>query len=165
MLQWGRNFIVAETPVRASEPEHNQIASMGPQLYRCGNRTCRCRVPLPARCFNGATTLSLRKLAVLVVKYRQYAKLQWGRNFIVAETTLPNPTRALNQRASMGPQLYRCGNQSRIRGVGPPDVKLQWGRNFIVAETCSEPSIVSMMHLLQWGRNFIVAETPSTMTR
>ena len=36
-LQWGRNFIVAEMSQRRRLPDANPKASMGPQLYRCGN--------------------------------------------------------------------------------------------------------------------------------
>ena len=37
--------------------------------------------------------------------------------------------------ASMGPQLYRCGNDSSVGSVIGLYSALQWGRNFIVAET------------------------------
>ena len=67
------------------------IASMGPQLYRCGNNAM--------------------KIAVQESK----ETLQWGRNFIVAETAV---------------QLWQ----------GPAYGKLQWGRNFIVAETLRMPA-------------------------
>ena len=112
-----------------------QLASMGPQLYRCGNngklrvaRSARLSyTPVPAsmglvaetvfftvlskstrvsnlRCFNGAATLSLRKLSSLSMRHQAPVVphlswgpcpegshpykdlLQWGRNFIVAET-------------------------------------------------------------------------------
>ena len=36
-LQWGRNFIVAETRRGYHRPLRLYYASMGPQLYRCGN--------------------------------------------------------------------------------------------------------------------------------
>ena len=84
-LQWGRNFIVAETRHNPRSLRRLVIASMGPQLYRCGN------LPPPTRSmygiirFNGAATLSLRKLAFSADVRRTFL-------------------------ASMGPQLYRCGN-------------------------------------------------------
>ena len=37
MLQWGRNFIVAEMRLIACQRVDTGRASMGPQLYRCGN--------------------------------------------------------------------------------------------------------------------------------
>ena len=61
-------------------------ASMGPQLYRCGNldRGPHVRQGRP--------------------------QLQWGRNFIVAEINHLHHIADIAALASMGPQLYRCGN-------------------------------------------------------
>ena len=62
-LQWGRNFIVAEMGNSPRCFYSNFPASMGPQLYRCGNtQTLVCSGVLSS-CFNGAATLSLRKLS------------------------------------------------------------------------------------------------------
>ena len=85
-LQWGRNFIVAEIRSRPYAGTLRLGASMGPQLYRCGNElrlsyalpqniasmglqlyrcgNCNCTSPLSTMWtlrFNGAATLSLRK--------------------------------------------------------------------------------------------------------
>ena len=157
---------------------------MGPQLYRCGNsRACR-TLPHRRRCFNGAATLSLRKLESLGYAKADGGTLQWGRNFIVAEThgagrrsahqssrfngaaTLSLRKRPVGVQemadglaASMGPQLYRCGNTAPRSMIWLRIRALQWGRNFIVAETKRAPLCQTTYHLLQWGRNFIVAET------
>ena len=156
---------------------------MGPQLYRCGNIASLPLYREPRECFNGAATLSLRKLNLGRNGIFAVAELQWGRNFIVAETTRNSAMAVAGVVASMGPQLYRCGNvipmteyydrNKRFNGAATLSLRkhaegvllgkrydeLQWGRNFIVAETslrCSDqlPSLS-----LQWGRNFIVAET------
>ena len=37
LLQWGRNFIVAEMQDQLAGSRATSQASMGPQLYRCGN--------------------------------------------------------------------------------------------------------------------------------
>ena len=159
-LQWGRNFIVAET--RCSGPSNS------PAVRR----------------FNGAATLSLRKQDNSHDLYGRLVPLQWGRNFIVAETHTYTPKDIIQLLASMGPQLYRCGNTStRPISMGWTNL-LQWGRNFIVAETshacrtlphrrrrfngaatlslrkqrCVKKSCRTKLWL-QWGRNFIVAET------
>ena len=184
MLQWGRNFIVAETSVIIRVGIQWGLASMGPQLYRCGNwRLTRHWCSHGTR-FNGAATLSLRKLPSAfrtnfilrlasmgpqlyrcgnVSGDRKDSRgiwLQWGRNFIVAETrvfsrsrwswtggfngaatlSLRKPASSAaaaghGQVASMGPQLYRCGNSILCRDCAAPFRPLQWGRNFIVAET------------------------------
>ena len=158
-LQWGRNFIVAETLRTAFKEVQGAEASMGPQLYRCGDKqlavagrvvgrllqwgrnfivveTFRATTTQTTdiRCFNGAATLSLRRLVIChcgiwqdlsfngaatlslrrpvtgKVRMRIYSTLQWGRNFIVAETEY-------------------------ARGGARYPIRLQWGRNFIVAET------------------------------
>ena len=109
-------------------------ASMGPQLYRCGNPMRLMTMPMMTPCFNGAATLSLRKLMSPLAALASMDLLQWGRNFIVAETVW--------RRASP-------------RGID----MLQWGRNFIVAETVWRRASPRGIDMLQWGRNFIVAET------
>ena len=162
-LQWGRNFIVAETIYVISRIFALITASMGPQLYRCGNLSVAVwlaagtalqwgrnfivaetwKAPIigvygslmlqwgrnfivaetrqPWRLlgqtegsFNGAATLSLRKRQVRIGNYNNY-KLQWGRNFIVAETGDEEEEKPTHCIASMGPQLYRCGNCPKSR--------------------------------------------------
>ena len=66
MLQWGRNFIVAESPHVVHVAGVAAVASMGPQLHRCG----KSETPI-------ISTGSLL--------------LQWGRIFIVAESRAPDP--------------------------------------------------------------------------
>ena len=109
-LQWGRNFIVAETRQQVPQPGRGVRASMGPQLYRCGNPTLFMVVCAAIPSFNGAATLSLRK----------------------REDRRARP--AEDHRASMGPQLYRYGNRVRTMSSVYMITRLQWGRNFIVAE-------------------------------
>ena len=164
MLQWGRNFIVAETRQHLRRLLHSSQASMGPQLYRCGNLPHAAACPgqgngfngaatlslrkhagcyadiVPYDRFNGAATLSLRKLCVCMTAMCSISMLQWGRNFIVAETW---------------PKERPFWNTD----------KLQWGRNFIVAETCVCGALFECKHRLQWGRNFIVAETRRVLAK
>ena len=85
--------------------------------------------------------------------------LQWGRNFIVAEIDLGKQAPNTETAASMGPQLYRCGNLVGMFLGMQVYVSLQWGRNFIVAEIVPiEDKNGKKTTTLQWGRNFIVAE-------
>ena len=134
-LQWGRNFIVAEIGERCQGPGSCRTASMGPQLYRCGNLP-----PQPAyfyavdasmgpqlyRCGNVVSSLSHananaplqwgRNFIVAEIDSVRDAMhiiglaLQWGRNFIVAEIQITIKLESPDGTASMGPQLYRCGN-------------------------------------------------------
>ena len=68
VLQWGRNFIVAE------------ILFVVPPLYMSEVR------------FNGAATLSLRKSRLDKQVRVAWVVLQWGRNFIVAEILVNDAT-------------------------------------------------------------------------
>ena len=87
----------------------DMAASMGPQLYRCGNRHATRGIGGSLQGFNGAATLSLRKLEQGHASIVRGGMLQWGRNFIVVETGLED-------------------------WITPKQAALQWGRNFIVAE-------------------------------
>ena len=139
-LQWSRNFIVAEIIRRQRHHTRGGPASMGPQLYRCGNSgiyavsACRRNVsmgPQLYRCGNGLISFVM----IIVWMWLQWGRnfivaetevgeghpacpfvLQWGRNFIVAEMSWDYPTCVGVVLASMRPQLYRCGN-SAVAGV------------------------------------------------
>ena len=158
-LQWGRNFIVAETRrvlplyldfleasvgpqlyrcgnyhVARQALEEITAASMGPQLYRCGNyrgrrnhnkhtdasmgpQLYRCGNTRPTKHrrrtysgFNGAATLSLRKFGYRAEKeylsegFNGAATLSLRKCLVWVVYCCATPV------ASMGPQLYRCGN-------------------------------------------------------
>ena len=134
MLQWGRNFIVAET--------------LCPPLWTR-------RTP----CFNGAATLSLRKHLSPQLHTNMVHSLQWGRNFIVAETPIQSRRREDFCPLQWG-RNFIVAETLLCSFLFLACSMLQWGRNFIVAETIpggghdGEDNAV-----LQWGRNFIVAET------
>ena len=90
-LQWGRNFIVAEIPERHHKHRLDHLASMGPQLYRCGNNDITLKQDAIEDSFNGAATLLLRKSITNIALGGRILSLQWGRNFIVAEILLVAP--------------------------------------------------------------------------
>ena len=110
-LQWGRNFIVAEIDLAVIDILDLVDASMGPQLYRCGNPRPTKGQMLRVYRFNGAATLSLRKYQWPDLQPDSWRWLQWGRNFIVAEISALISSIVCIFFASMGPQLYRCGNK------------------------------------------------------
>ena len=89
-LQWGRNFIVAET--RYATPTMSRVSAL-----QWG------------RNFIVAETWLHDRGDV-----RGVFTLQWGRNFIVAETRRRRGNIPGHFQASMGPQLYRCGNIAPI---------------------------------------------------
>ena len=110
-LQWGRNFIVAETGSWPACP-----GGCWPRFNGAATLSLRKLLPvrgpsMQSRRFNGAATLSLRKPGSRRAAKRDITALQWGRNFIVAETRILRIT------------------------PGAANRTLQWGRNFIVAET------------------------------
>ena len=86
LLQWGRNFIVAERSMNERRAKEVQSASMGPQLHRCGKNARLRGWERSCLCFNGAATSSLRKVLRLLLTVSISGWLQWGRNFIVAES-------------------------------------------------------------------------------
>ena len=183
LLQWGRNFIVAEIQRVRHRPTYRPTLQWGRNFIVAEMWRLSASLRSAATCFNGAATLSLRKSVWICVQGRP-----------------ENP-------ASMGPQLYRCGNTFRsvagcgcccsfngaatlsLRKCAMPFMRfrvgstLQWGRNFIVAEMslseacrcripasfngaatlslrkCGQRPVGRDAHAaLQWGRNFIVAE-------
>ena len=133
VLQWSRNFIVAEIVPASRKPRHHHDASMEPQLYRCGNIVVIAIIAQTHYCFNGAATLSLRKYGIPISTFPGVPWLQWSRNFIVAEMSI-------------------C--MAAILSVP----LLQWSRNFIVAEITRHSYKALFLCQLQWSRNFIVAE-------
>ena len=182
-LQWGRNFIVAEILSCGLRPLKVLWASMGPQLYRCGNAGIVTSVPSSTRCFNGAATLSLRKLSNRAFLLSNSSNASMGPQLYRCGNLLGWSCHCLSCQASMGPQLYRCGNDCRHRDAdggitrfngaatlslrkwdavweyGDMFCGLQWGRNFIVAEMLiTTKDATKNGDELQWGRNFIVAE-------
>ena len=140
MLQWGRNFAVAET---IQKLEHRS---------KYGDR------------FNGAATLQLRKLASGGACGRLSDWLQWGRNFAVAET----PLRRVTLHAAIGllqwGRNFAVAETNGMNDANDANDALQWGRNFAVAETRRYSSSDRVPDRLQWGRNFAVAETESYRT-
>ena len=140
-------------------------ASMGPQLYRCGNNTTD---TVHVRCyesFNGAATLSLRKPGKSRKQSEQGIPASMGPQLYRCGNLHKELLVLANGYASMGPQLYRCGNSITASNIVFPFDWLQWGRNFIVAETQNTQRKIKLAMSLQWGRNFIVAETQNTQRK
>ena len=109
-LQWGRNFIVAETGYTLTPADPTIGASMGPQLYRCGNYPVTHPFAQEQIRFNGAATLSLRKLGAGAARRRGLAAASMGPQLYRCGNRWPPDAKHDLGPASMGPQLYRCGN-------------------------------------------------------
>ena len=84
-------------------------------------------------------------------------QLQWGRNILVAESLVSVPTTLFPHIASMGPQHTRCG-KAHAETAPRAAARLQWGRNILVAERWAQSAIPCRTSWLQWGRNILVAE-------
>ena len=114
---------------------------------------------MSSRCrFNGAATLSLRKYRGTRGERGDLPQASMGPQLYRCGNQAPHPQEEARKLASMGPQLYRCGNQRhRFHRTGKVQ-GLQWGRNFIVAEISLFAQMTYATERLQWGRNFIVAE-------
>ena len=158
LLQCGRNFCVAEIVFHPECARKLNIASMWPQLLRCGNLHPPGRyLRIPAasmwpqllRCGNLLVTEGCPDVRRV---------LQCGRNFCVAEMAKSEMGDTSDKTASMWPQLLRCGNPAAVTPPPPPATMLQCGRNFCVAEIAGEYLYRTSQNLLQCGRNFCVAE-------
>ena len=162
------------TSRRPEAPIGPPTASMGPQLYRCGNWLLAALQEgylLSCACFNGAATLSLRKLEGST-RAAKYVSRHRNRFNGAATLSLRKPSKsrlqsmngqALEEPASMGPQLYRCGNLSAAITMAD---SLSYGFNGAATLSLRKlwhhtatPGRPLDTHPLQWGRNFIVAET------
>ena len=110
LLQWSRNFIVAEIRPRPRRCPSPRPASMEPQLYRCGNNVVS-KLSVTVSCM---LQWSRNFIVAEIMRRNWYlgysARLQWSRNFIVAEILVNAINASLFAVASMEPQLYRCGN-------------------------------------------------------
>ena len=133
VLQWGRNFIVAESHVPGAPPPYHGRASMGPQLYRSGNRLRILHSQPFSTSFNGAATLSLRKCLQPQDPRQQSPCFNGAATLSLRKSIVIMLAIGTQVLASMGPQLYRCGNEN-LDGILTVFRMLQWGRNFIVAE-------------------------------
>ena len=85
-LQWGRNFIVAETMINAKQTVNITMLQWGRNFIVAETMNLAQALEKAGGSFNGAATLSLRKLVPSRRTSRLLSVLQWGRNFIVAET-------------------------------------------------------------------------------
>ena len=109
-LQWGHNFTVVEISIKRGGSFRWTFASMGPQLYSCGNDTTEYDSNMSDLSFNGATTLQLWKCG-----YGTYITTV-SKSFNGATTLQLWKSHAVRKQvfiildASMGPQLYSCGN-------------------------------------------------------
>ena len=189
-LQWGRNFIVAETGIVVLGVTKIILLQWGRNFIVAETDLTLNAISLASTGFNGTATLSLRRRADTPVTLVALSMLQWGRNFIVAETLALrmnlvlglhlacfNGAATLSLRrqwfmpclwprchritASMGPQLYRCGDMAHESGT-------LWSKGTDVASMgpqlyrCGDVKLritPAFQYALQWGSTFIVAET------
>ena len=158
------------------------LASMGPQLYRCGNGASNGATLASRPSFNGAATLSLRKYPERQYGRYQFLTLQWGRNFIVAEMLEPFCLLLLlpysfNGAATLSLRKWQNADRNLCHADGfngaatlslrkytcPMSTSTQ-SSSFNGAATLSLRKYANLDQstsayvLLQWGRNFIVAE-------
>ena len=158
-LQWGRNFIVAETRLPRSPAEIGQDASMGPQLYRCGNISLRHAVRFGAVASMGPQLYRCGNLRHLLRATREISMLQWGRNFIVAETQVVYSwgdmlSTRFNGAATLSLRKLGVSCEIPVTSVG-----FNGAATLSLRKLHRRKPISAKHYSLQWGRNFIVAET------
>ena len=183
LLQWGRNFIVAESRCRAAGHSVPSRLQWGRNFIVAESASRRIARSISHRSFNGAATSSLRKGPFTATPMLLAVLLQWGRNFIVAESSTTGARARAGASASMGPQLHRCGKwqsttapasrtwcfngaatSSLRKVVGLLPTRLHRtcfnGAATSSLRKVSCHAVASKLSMkLQWGRNFIVAES------
>ena len=142
MLQWGRNFAVAETEWNVhTRPRSIKVLQWGRNFAVAETRVHDVQRLRRDGSFNGAATLQLRK------------------------PDCRRGERGERQSASMGPQLCSCGNSGAVNAC------VNVRNSFNGAATLQLRKLVNgarkRIHcgLLQWGRNFAVAETRRSRER
>ena len=111
VLQWSRNFSVADCIKKAKSMVLTLEASMEPQLFSCGLQVRVVACLLVQHCFNGAATFQLRIAPRHHYHHGTTITLQWSRNFSVADWNEFVAAAKSNNLASMEPQLFSCGLQ------------------------------------------------------
>ena len=109
-------------------------ASMGPQLVRCGKRCASPPGSSVNSCFNGAATCSLRKGSRTSYASLAHLMLQWGRNLFVAERSPPSSRRTADWSFN-GAATCSLRKAALRGGLLRCVTMLQWGRNLFVAES------------------------------
>ena len=142
LLQWGRDFSVAE----------GKVSSFGRLL------TSELQWGRDFSVAEGAEARAVESLQITLQWGRDFSvaegclsnpprpsgiRLQWGRNLTVAEGRTSGPSRG-QAPASMGPQLDSCGRRPPGENDLPTD-SLQWGRNLTVAEGILKYVAAAMM--------------------
>ena len=112
MLQWSRNFSVADCHLSFLNETRDEYASMEPQLFSCGLMEIRPKRVYSLHCFNGAATFQLRIVVKHKKEYFRLCQLQWSRNFSVADCGIELKMGDALYSASMEPQLFSCGLQN-----------------------------------------------------
>ena len=90
-----------------------------------------------SRRFNGAATLRLRKCRRRSAWHTANNRASMGPQLYGCGNIHACGSIWYSAAASMGPQLYGCGNLWTTPLQHPTTPTLQWGRNFTVAEICN----------------------------
>ena len=138
-------------------------ASMGPRLFRRGNLLRVSVSRSTAISFNGATSFQTWKSHSAGDRFKAARELQWGHVFSDVEISATQPTGSTANEASMGPRLFRRGNQE-VQPLRPGSgiCRLQWGHVFSDVEmTIGSPGTYTF-YVLQWGHVFSDVEIKST---
>ena len=134
-LQWGHAFSGVETCGAEARRVVSDIASMGPRLFRRGNTSKGSASSFPrstlqwGHAFSGVETLPPDTGRAPI------EPLQWGHAFSGVETQGHQPFHGRSDPASMGPRLFRRGNEVPGWIIQPFCCALQWGHAFSGVET------------------------------
>ena len=140
------------------EPHIPRMASMEPQLFSCGLHCMGKRNLKDVKGFNGAATFQLRIGVVPYINYTEYNKLQWSRNFSVADCCGVAHKKSNLCTSFNGAATFQLRIVLMVIDDAHEFATLQWSRNFSVADCTKKKTSVRRAPVLQWSRNFSVAD-------
>ena len=148
-------------------PMYISYASMGPQLFSCGDLRSIVTDCYRIVSFNGATTFQLWRSFNDSYITDTIKMLQWGHNFSVVEMQHFLQLLHLLMRASMGPQLFSCGDASLFVLTAFAVVGFNGATTFQLWRSGrADERYHGRSSWLQWGHNFSVVEMAlNTLTK
>ena len=127
MLQWGRDFNVAESRPFRRGTTYTDRLQWGRDFNVAERRYAHANHGVPEICFNGAATLTSRRAVSSSASLNMLPRLQWGRDFNVAESGAQSAqsgaqSARFNGAATLTSRRvapHPCGTALHVASMGP----------------------------------------------